>query len=319
MPARQAYMIELVGREDLSNAIGMNSTIFNLARIIGPSIGGIMISAFGIAVCFFINGITYLAVIYQLIKIDTPFKIKLVEKINLGFLIQNMKDGIRYVLRSQSMKYIFLLFMILGIFALNFSVLNPVIAKNDFQRGAAGLSIIMTSMGIGALAGALSMMFLKQKRPALSTIWGIGSGFALSQILLGLSQTFELAYVFMAFTGFFMVLFSTMVNSRIQLDVDDAYRGRIVSFYVFTFVGVAPIGSIYAGWISSAFSGRFAFLVSGIIAMLATFLVWTRVNKGKDLIRTCKKIGKIMVCMLDEEKTWSAKGVELANEKKPVE
>jgi MFS family permease len=304
MPARQAYMIELVGREDLNNAIGINSSIFNLARIIGPSIGGLLIASVGLAACFLINGLSYLAVIYQLIKIDTPFQIKVKEKLHLKTLISDMKNGIKYVLQNKAMRYIFTLFMVLGIFALNFSVLNPVLVKRDFSLDAVGLSFLMTCMGIGALTGALSVVFLKTRKPSLSNILLMSTGFSLSQILLGLSSSFGMVCFFMACTGLFMVLFSTMINSRIQLDTEDAYRGRVMSFYVFVFIGLSPIGSIYAGIISSVLGGRMSYLISGIIALTATMIIWLLINQMKDLVRACRKIGKLTLCALQDENTW---------------
>jgi MFS family permease len=307
MPARQAYMIELVGREDLSNAIGINSTIFNLARIIGPTIGGLLIASVGLAACFLINGLSYLAVIYQLIKIDTPFQIRAQEKLKLSLLISDMKNGIKYVLQNKSMRYIFSLFMVLGIFALNFSVLNPVLVKRDFLLDAVGLSVLMTCMGIGALAGALSVIFLKTRKLSLTNILLMSTGFSLSQIFLGLSPSFALVCFFMACTGLFMVLFSTMINSKIQLDTEDAYRGRVMSFYVFVFVGLAPIGSLYAGALSSIWGGRIAYLISGIIALLATIIIWILMNQMKDFVHACKKIGRLTVCALHDENSWQKK------------
>jgi MFS family permease len=304
MPARQAYMIELVGREDLTNAIGINSTIFNLARIVGPGVGGILIASFGIAACFLINGLTYLAVIYQLIRISTPFKITVTEKINLQLLISDIKAGVRYVIKNKTMSYIFTLFLVLGIFAFNFSVLNPVLAKTDFHMGAYGLSIIMTSMGAGALIGALSVIFLKPRKPVLSTILMLSAGFSISQIFLGLSPSFMIACFFMACTGLFMVLFSTMVNTKVQIDTDDAYRGRVVSFYVFVFVGLAPIGSLYAGSFASLLGAKSTYLISGTIALLATLIIWYKTNQLSDLYRSCKKIGKLMWCAINDEDTW---------------
>jgi MFS family permease len=304
MPARQAYMIELVGREDLNNAIGINSSIFNLARIIGPSIGGLLIASLGLAACFLINGLSYIAVIYQLIRIDTPFKIKVKEKIQLKMLIIDMKNGIRYVLQNKTMCYIFSLFMVLGIFALNFSVLNPVLVKSDFSLDAVGLSFLMTCMGIGALTGALSVVFIKSRKPSISKVLLMATGFSVSQILLGLSPSFEMVCFFMACTGLFMVLFSTMINSKIQLDTEDAYRGRVMSFYVFVFIGLSPIGSIYAGVLSSILGGRASYLISGIIALIATLIIWLLINQMKDLIRACKKVGKLTLCALHDQNAW---------------
>ncbi len=305
MPARQAYMIELVGRKDLMNAIGINSTIFNLARVVGPSIGGLLIASLGIAACFLINGLTYIAVIYGLILIDAPFKIQVVERINLRLLIHDMVEGIRYVLNKKNMRYIFSLFFFIGIFALNFNVLNPVLAKSDFQMGAAGLSILMACMGAGALTGALMIIFLKTKKAVLNRIFAIAAALSISQIFMGLSPYFWIACIFMASTGLFMVLLSTQVNSTIQLESDDQFRGRVVSFYVFVFVGVAPLGSIYSGSFSSWLGAQATYILSGSIALTATFLVWLKLQGKEGLVHIIQNFSRIGSRLIISENSWS--------------
>jgi len=281
MPARQSYVMELVGKEDLMNAIALNSSVFNLSRIIGPAIAGILIQQVGISVCFFLNALSYIPLIVNLIRIDTPIRNpkSTMKKENI---LKNMMDGIYYVIHNKKMRIIFVLFLLLSLFLINFGLLNPVLAKMDLKSDASGLSLLMTSMGVGALIAALSIILLRWKNPTIKQIFWVALFFSLSQILLSFFGKLIYSAMIMSIIAFFMILFSTLVNTSLQLESDDQHRGRVMSVYTFVFVGVAPIGSIYAGTLANWLGARGTYLISGIIGVIGTgIIMWFfyRVNK----------------------------------------
>jgi len=272
MPARQSYVMELVGKEDLMNAIALNSSVFNLSRIVGPAIAGILINRVGIAICFIINALSYVPLVIQLIRIDTPTRIhRKAEKKEK--ILQNMTEGIRYVLGNEKMRVLFSIFFIISLFLINFGLLNPVLAKMDLHSDASGLSLLMTSMGIGALIGALLVILMQWKNPSVKQIFLICLFFSISQVVLSFSGKIIVSSIIMSIVAFFMVLFSTLLNTSLQFESDDTHRGRVMAVYSFVFVGIAPIGSIYAGSLSNWIGARGTYLVSGLIGIMGTLLV----------------------------------------------
>ena len=279
MPTRQAYMIELVGKEDLMNAIGLNSSIFNLTRIIGPTLGGILIGIIGLPACFYFNALSFLAVIIQLIKINAVYVNNNQNKFGFKNLWKDSIDGIRYIMSREKIREVVLFAGLITIFAFNFSVLVPVYAKDVLKLGASGFGLLMAAMGIGALTGALIIALNKDRNPKLLTIISAGFAFSISMTLLGFVRNVIISFILLIFIGLFMILFVTSINTLIQLDSDDSYRGRVMSVFSFVFVGVAPIGSLYAGAIASNFGSNIAFGISGFIAFLTTIFIFLRVKK----------------------------------------
>lgn len=277
MPTRQAFMIDLVGKEDLMNAIAFNSTIFNVSRIIGPTIAGILIKTSGLATCFYINAISYIPVVIQLLRIDTPIR-RVKSTIKPEKIGKEMVEGIRFVLASPVMRMIFFLFLIISIFTINFSVLNPVLAKKDFASDAGGLSFLMTCMGIGALIAALTVIFLNLNKSTMKLI--LISSFMLAFFItaIGFTKNLTMAGISLAFVGYSMILFSTSVNTMLQLESDDAHRGRVMSIYFFVFVGITPLGAMYAGALSKIYGARLTYMLSGFIGLIGCFitLFWIR-------------------------------------------
>ena len=279
MPTRQAYMIELVGKEDLMNAIGLNSSIFNLTRIIGPTLGGILIGIIGLPACFYFNALSFLAVIIQLIKINAVYVNNNQNKFGFKNLWKDSIDGIKYIINREKIREVVLFAGLITIFAFNFSVLVPVYVKDVLKLGASGFGLLMAAMGIGALAGALIIALNKDRNPKLLTIISAGFAISISMTLLGFVRNVIISFILLIFIGLFMILFVTSINTLIQLDSDDSYRGRVMSVFSFVFVGVAPIGSLYAGAIASNFGSNIAFGISGFIAFLTTIFIFLRVKK----------------------------------------
>jgi MFS family permease len=276
MPTRQAYMVELVGKEDLMNAIGLNSSMFNLTRIIGPTLGGVLIGIVGLPACFYINAVSFLAVIIQLIKINTvEFNINQT-KISLKNLWKDSIEGIKYIFKIDIIREVIIFACVVSIFAINFGVLVPVFTKNVLNLGASGFGLLMAAMGVGALAGALIVALNKNKKPKLSTIIFAGFSFSISLILLNFARNVYISAILLILTGLFMILFITSINTLIQLESEDSFRGRVMCVFSFVFVGVAPIGSLYTGIIANKFGSNFTFGISGIIALITTIVIFFR-------------------------------------------
>ena len=282
MPTRQAYMVELVGKEDLMNGIALNSSIFNLARIIGPAIGGILIGLVGIGACFFLNAISYLAVIIQLIKISTIDSHTYANK-RLSGLFIDVAEGIKYVLSKEIIKITLVLFSILSIFGMNFSVLVPVFAQNLLKLNSKGFGMLMTAMGVGSLIGAIFMTLSSSNKPRLTTIIISAIGFSIGEVFMLLARNFYLTFVLLMLVGFFMILFTSLSNTTLQLESEDNIRGRVMSVYSFVFVGVVPIGSLYAGSLSGKLGANLTFGISGLIGLIGTLIIGYILHKKRKL------------------------------------
>jgi MFS family permease len=271
MPARQAFVIELVGKEDLMNAIALNSSVFNAARIVGPAIAGVLMGVAGIAPCFFINFLSFFAVIMGLLFIK-PVHVQKTDNNDVDILC-SIKDGLKYIYSNDILLKTLLSTAIMGTFAVNYNVLVPVFTRVVLKREETGFGLLMSFLGIGSLIGALSIasrsksgpnkFILKFAPPAVSTFL----------IITAFMDIYLLAGLSIAVTGFFFVAFSSTANSTMQLNTRDEYRGRVMSAYTLVFGGLVPIGNLYAGFFTENFGPRAGFVACGvIIAVLFAFL-----------------------------------------------
>ncbi len=270
MPARQSFIIEMVGKEDLMNAIAMNSSIFNAARAVGPAIAGMLIGAAGTAVCFFVNGLSFLAVLAGLLLMKFESKPSGIPRSYR--VLQDIKEAIRYINGTPVVLITILLVAVVSIFGTNFNVLVPVFARQELHRDAAGFGFLMSSFGAGALVGAVSLAALSKLGPKPSLLLGGGTGLSLSLILIGLQRTYGLTALLLALAGWCMVTFFGMANTTVQLNTDDRLRGRVMSIYTFTFGGLTPFGSIFAGsvahWLKAPLTFSLGGLISGIVFII---------------------------------------------------
>lgn len=286
VPSRQSFFIELVGKKDLMNAIGLNSSIFNLARILGPSIGGLLIGLVGIAACFYINAISYLAVIAGLWFIDTPLKKTPAEEACSSTRpFQEIREGISYIASKALIKQPLVLLAFISLFVMNFNVLIPVFAQQNLGQGAAGYGFLMTCMGLGSFAAALTIAARSQTGPSLKYLIGGAFGASVFSLLLGLEKSYNLACITLVMVGFCVTVFTALVNSTIQLNSQDNMRGRVMSVFSLVFLGVTPVGSLYAGNITENAGAPLCMIVSGVIGIAATLYSLLALKKnlsGKD-------------------------------------
>jgi len=279
-PSRQSLMIELVGRDDLLNAIALNSSVFNLARIAGPALAGILIGYLGIGLCFFLNGLSYIAVIIGLIMMNVKEEKHIVKK--KSSVMEDMAEGFKYVFRTPKIYTAMLLMLFINVFVLNFNVLVPVFTKIDLGMDASQYGILMSAMGIGALTGALTLATRARSGPQIKMLFIGAAGVSLFETILGLMHNYFLAMVFIAITGFFMIRFTATCNTTIQINSEDYIRGRVMSFYTLVFSGMTTVGSMYTGALSQYYGAGITFVVSGIIGAVSCLAVYIW-GKKKDI------------------------------------
>lgn len=283
MPTRQSFVLDMVQkREDLGNAIALNSSLFNSARLIGPTVAGILVAAVGEGLCFLINGISFIAVIACLLamKINLPVTAK-----GHGEFFKGMRDGISYAWGFPPIKYIILLLALSSLVAMPYPVLMPVFAKEVLNGGPNTLGFLMSGTGVGALAGAIYLAS-RQNVLGLERIIVIAScSFAAGLISLSFSDTLLLAIPCMALTGFGMVVQLAASNTVLQTVADDDKRGRVMSFFVMSFMGMAPVGSLLFGGMASIVGVANTLLAGGCICLAAGLLYAWRVSSVKDMVR----------------------------------
>jgi len=266
MPGRQAFMVQMVGdRADLSNAIAINSSMVNMARLVGPSLAGMVIAASSEAWCFLIDGISYIAVIASLLamRIEGP-----PARRKTTSTFQELKEGWSYVSEFHAIRTILLLFAVVSLMGMPFVVLMPIFAAKVLHGGPHTLGFLMGSMGVGALISALSLAARKSVRGLIRMIPIAASVFGLGLIGFGLSRSFWPSMVMVLIAGMGMMQGLAASNTIIQTLSTEEMRGRVMSYYTMAFVGMAPFGSLLAGSMASAVGAPWTVIVNGIVVML---------------------------------------------------
>lgn len=282
MPARQSFVVELVGKEDLMNGIALNSMMFNLSRIIGPAIAGIVMGYAGIATCFFANSLSFGAVLISLFFIKPMIMKKALkaekdEKNENIFL--NILEGLKYILRHDILFATLLVMAVVGTFAPNFSVLVPVFSTRILHQNEAGFGFLMSFMGVGSFIGAMLIATLSKSGPKKFILYIVPVIVGAFLIIVGYTNIYFLTAVTLALTGFFFVMFSSSANSAMQLNSSNEYLGRVMSVYSLVFAGSTPLGSLYAGAITDRFNARIGFAACGAIIILLMIPIYVYLVK----------------------------------------
>ena len=271
MPARQSFIIEMVGKEDLMNAIAMNSSIFNAARAVGPAIAGLIIGAAGTVLCFFVNGLSFLAVLWGLLLMK--FESASASEPRTYHVVEDIKEAMRYIKTTPVVMITILLVAVVSIFATNFTVLVPIFARQELHRDAAAFGLLLSSFGAGALIGAVSLAVLSRHGPKPAILLGGGMGLSLTLIMIGLQNTYGITALLLALSGWCMVTFFGMANTTVQLNTEDRLRGRVMSVYTFTFGGLTPFGSLFAGTVAHWIEAPLTFALGGLICGIVFLIV----------------------------------------------
>jgi MFS family permease len=279
MPTRQAYVIELSGRDALMNAVSLNSAAFNLARIVGPAVAGIMMETMGIAPCFFLNSISFFAVIGSLFFIDAaaPPVAKPMEGIR--DVLASAAEGISYIRKRGEIAFPLILLAIISTIVINYNIFVPTFARGPLGLGASGYGFLMTAMGIGSLVAALLLAVRSGMGPSKRRLYGGAIGMCLALALCGAQHVYALSVLLLGIVGFCTIFFAASTNATIQLNSDDAHRGRVMSAYSLVMAGVTPIGALYAGGFTGLAGPSLAMLASGasgLVAVIALVIVLRR-------------------------------------------
>jgi MFS family permease len=285
IPARQSFLVEMVGSEDLMNAIALNSSVFNSARIVGPAIAGILVASLGEGVCFLINGLSFAAVIGSLVLMRLPpFRTNLRDA---GKLDQFL-EGIRYVRGNAAIRALLILLGVVSLLGMSYMVLMPIFADRILQRGPSGMGMLMTSAGLGALAAAL-WLARRRRVQGLDRVVALAcAGFGTCLIFFALSRAFWLSLALLVPAGFCIMVQLGATNTLIQSIVSNDVRGRVMGIYTTMFLGMAPFGSLIAGYLAQHFSAPIAVLFCGTasISGAAIFALRLRRLRINDYLRT---------------------------------
>lgn len=266
MPTRQTFVIELVGKGELMNGIALTSAAFNVARIVGPAIAGIVMGYFGIAVCFFANTLSFAAVLISLFFIKPrPLPIK---RSGSSMILADIKEGLKYIYHHKILLHAALGIAIIGTFAMNNNVLVPVFAKNVLMQNEAGFASLFSFVGIGAFFGAMFVATTSKSGPTRFVRDVVPLGIGILLILNGYANTYLAAGLCLAATGLFFNMYSSTVNSVMQLNTTNEFRGRVMSVYTMFFTGFIPIGSLYTGFVTERLGPRYGFAACGVIILL---------------------------------------------------
>jgi MFS family permease len=284
MPVRQSFVVEIVGRGDIGNAVALNSAMFNGARVIGPAVAGLTIAAFGSGVAFAINAVSFAAVLVALAAMDgsalrtpelpprprTPTQV-----------VEQLREGIAYVRDTPPVLLAVVVIGLVSTFGMNFTVVIPALAKDVLGLGAEGYGFLMTASGIGSLIAA-GWLAVAGGLPRTSRLVGGAIALGVAEILLAVSNLFPVSILLMIIVGFGGIAMAATANTMIQLNVPDILRGRAMSVYTTVFAGSTPIGGLLFGWIASAAGVAVAVAAGGVGAFLVGVgaLLWVRSRRG---------------------------------------
>ncbi len=277
-PARQTFISELVPREEIQSAVGLNATAFNTARIFGPGVGGLIIASAGVGWCFLLNAISFVAVLIALALMD-PKRLLPGQRAR-GRVLGDMVGGLRYVAREPEIGAPLLLAVFVGTFGYNFGVALPLLARYTFDSGALGFGMLNVAQGVGSLAGAI--IVASRATASVRTLAMAASVFGVLLVALGASPAFVAALAVLVLVGVAGVNASAATNAMLQVRSDPAYRGRVLSLYFIAFAGTTPIGGAITGALADAWSVRVALAVNGALVVVGAVVavVYLRMRTG---------------------------------------
>jgi MFS family permease len=290
MPGRQSFMVKMVeDRADLSNAIAINSSMVNVARLIGPSLAGLLIAATNEGWCFLVDGVSYIAVIASLLMMRVA---STVEPHSGTSMLVQLREGWNYVAGFAPIRTILLLFALLSLMGWPFMVLMPIFAAQVLHGGPHTLGFLMGAVGVGSLISALSLVLRRSVRGLGKMIPIAATAFGVGLICFGLSTNLWLSMALLLLTGFGMMQGLTASNTIIQTLVDEKMRGRVMSYYTMAFVGMAPFGSLLAGALAHAIGAPRTVIVSGVACILGGLWFWVRLPRlRKDMRPIYERLG----------------------------
>jgi MFS family permease len=267
-PTRQAFAAEMVGRRGMPNAIALNSAVFNLARIAGPAVAGLVIAAVGTPAAFLINAVSYGAVLISL-KLMRPSELHLVQR--PARAKGQLREALSYVKERPTLWMPMVLIFFVSTFGMNFQVTNALMSRGVFHTGAGAFGLASALFATGALGGAL--LAARRGRPNMALLLTTSLAFGMLELVTALMPDFWSFLILLVPTGLALLTFTTAANSATQLGTSADMRGRVMGLYLLLFLGGTPIGSPLAGWIAEAFGPRMSMITGGVISVLATAVI----------------------------------------------
>jgi len=268
-PGRQSFVTEMVGKDQVINAVGLNSAVFTLARVIGPAIAGVLIALVGTGWCFLYNGLSYFPVVFALMLMR-PWELHRGRPAPRAR--GQIRAGIHYAWNTPELRFPLLLMLVVGTLAFNFSVLMPLMASFVFHSGASTFGLLMSFMGAGAFVGAL--VSANRERPSHRLLAFAGIAFGALLIGAALAPTLPIELLVLLPLGAAMITFQATANSLLQLNSDPALRGRVMALYVMVFLGSTPIGGPIVGWVAEQFGARTGLGLGGLATLIASIVLF---------------------------------------------
>lgn len=282
MPARQAFVIEMVEKkEDLPNAIALNSSLVNVARFIGPAVAGLLVAAVGEGFCFLINGISYVAVIIALLAMKVN---KITKKVSINNIPKEIKEGFKYSFGFAPIRSILLLLGLVSLVGMPYTVLMPIFAKDILHGGAHTLGFLMAAAGIGALVGGIYLASRKSVLGLVKILTFATGIFGLGLIIFAFSKNLYFSLSMMLVSGFGMLLQIAASNTLLQTITEDDKRGRVMSFFTMAFMGMSPFGNLIAGAMADKIGAPNTVLISGVICIIGAIIFLTRLPSLRKII-----------------------------------
>jgi len=291
MPTRQAFVAEMTGREDLPNAIALNSSVFNMARIVGPGLGGLLIAWLGITPLFLLNALSFIPVIIGLAMIDvTQLHTQLKQRVEKQVgTFRSIRDGLSYIKMTPAVFLVIVVIGIVSLFGINFNVVLPLFATTILNAGPAGFGFLSSTFGIGSLLAALWLAWSNQ-RPSIRTMLLASILFCLLEALFALSHWYELSLLLIAFVGFAQITFTAIANTTLQTVTPDHLRGRVMGVYMLVFNGSIPLGNLFTGGLAHLFGAPIALLAGAAPSLIAAIAGWIfRSSAEKDVAKSLKE------------------------------
>jgi MFS family permease len=282
IPARQAFVVEMVGKEDLTNAIALNSSMVNGARIVGPAIAGILVATIGEGWCFLLNGISYIAVIAGLLMMQITIAPRVART---SSAVADIGEGFRFVAGSPPVRALMLLLGLVSLTGMPYAVLMPVFADQILHRGSSGLGILMGASGFGAFLGAFSLAVRRGWRGLGTWVAYSSAGFGIALIAFALSRWFFVSMFLLVPVGFTMMVEMASSNTLLQVMVPDELRGRVMAVYSMMFMGMAPIGALLAGSFAGRWGAPRTVALGGVVCVLGALIFRWRLPRLRSQAR----------------------------------
>ncbi len=279
MPTRQAFVVEMVGREDLPNAIALNSSVFNMARVVGPGLGGLIIAFLGIAPLFLLNTISFVPVIVGLALIRMNELHALAKRITTSgetskqSTLQSLREGLSYVVHTPSVLLIIAVIGVISLFGINFNVILPLFATDVLHSGALGFGFLSAAFGLGSLCSALWLAWGNRK-PSVQYLLIAALAFSVLEVFFALSHLYVLSLILIAAVGFAMIAFSANSNTALQTVTPDHLRGRVLSVYMVVFAGSVPLGNLFTGGLAHLYGAPISLLIGACLSLVAAIVGW---------------------------------------------